>query len=94
MLKLLPIRFGRKNNWWRFLLSMAADFIAEEAGLTFTLMPKPFADRPGSGLHLHLSLTDQSGHAVMTDVSDTHGLSNIGRHCVAGLLAHSPAPEV
>ena len=76
----------------RFILfKMAADFIAEEAGLTFTLMPKPFADRPGSGLHLHLSLTDQSGHAVMTDVSDTHGLSNIGRHCVAGLLAHSPA---
>ena len=76
----------------RFILfKMAADFIAEEAGLTFTLMPKPFADRPGSGLHLHLSLTNQAGLAVMADASDTHGLSNIGRHCVAGLLAHSPA---
>ena len=76
----------------RFILfKMAADYIAEEAGLTFTLMPKPFADRPGSGLHLHLSLTDQAGHAVMADASDTHGLSKAGRHCVAGLLAHSPA---
>lgn len=73
------------------LFKMAADFIAEEADLTFTLMPKPFADRPGSGLHLHLSLTDQSGQAVMADVFDTHGLSKIGRYSVAGLLSHSPA---
>jgi glutamine synthetase len=73
------------------LFKMAADFIAEEADLTFTLMPKPFADRPGSGLHLHLSLTDQAGQAVMADVFDTHGLSKIGRYCVAGLLSHSPA---
>ena len=73
------------------LFKMAADFIAEEADLTFTLMPKPFADRPGSGLHLHLSLTDQAGQAVMADVFDAHGLSKIGRYCVAGLLSHSPA---
>ncbi len=76
----------------RFILfKMAADYIAEEAGLTFTLMPKPFADRPGSGLHLHLSLTDKAGQAVMADQSDSHGLSKAGRECVAGLLLHSPA---
>lgn len=76
----------------RFVLfKMAADFIAEEAGLTFTLMPKPFADRPGSGLHLHLSLKDAQGQAVMADKTDSHGLSKIGRECIAGMLAHSPA---
>jgi glutamine synthetase len=76
----------------RFILfKMAADYIAEEAGLTFTLMPKPFADRPGSGLHLHLSLTDTSGNAVMADKADSHGISKTGRECIAGLLAHSPA---
>jgi glutamine synthetase len=76
----------------RFILfKMAADYIAEEAGLTFTLMPKPFADRPGSGLHLHLSLTDAQGQAVMADKNDTHGISQVGRQCIAGLLAHSPA---
>lgn len=76
----------------RFVLfKMAADYIAEEASLTFTLMPKPFADRPGSGLHLHLSFTDVNGDAVMADKLDSHGLSNIGRQCVAGLLAHSSA---
>jgi len=76
----------------RFILfKMAADYIAEEAGLTFTLMPKPFADRPGSGLHLHLSFTDTSGNAVMADKADSHGLSKTGRECIAGLLLHSPA---
>ena len=76
----------------RFILfKMAADYIAEEAGLTFTLMPKPFADRPGSGLHLHLSLTDAQGNAVMADKTDSHGISKTGRECIAGLLAHSPA---
>ncbi len=76
----------------RFILfKMAASHIAEEAGLVFSLMPKPFADRPGSGLHLHLSLTDASGNAVMADKTDSHGISKIGRECIAGLLAHSPA---
>ncbi len=76
----------------RFILfKMAASHIAEEAGLVFTLMPKPFADRPGSGLHLHLSLTDAQGQAVMADKTDAHGLSSIGKQCIAGLLAHSPA---
>ncbi len=73
------------------LFKMAASHIAEEAGLVFTLMPKPFADRPGSGLHLHLSITDKNGQAVMADAKDTHGLSTTGRQLVAGLLKHSAA---
>ena len=73
------------------LFKMAASHIAEEAGLIFSLMPKPFADRPGSGLHLHLSLTDAQGNAVMADQADSHGLSKIGRECIAGMLSHSPA---
>ena len=73
------------------LFKMAASHIAEAAGLTFSLMPKPFADRPGSGLHMHLSLTDANGNAVMADKTDSHGVSKTGRACIAGLLAHSPA---
>ena len=76
----------------RFILfKMAAHHIAEEAGLVFSLMPKPFADRPGSGLHMHLSISDREGGPVMANPADSHGLSEIGRHCIAGLLAHSPA---
>ncbi len=37
----------------RYLLSV----IAAERGMVATFMPKPFADKTGSGLHLHLSLT-------------------------------------
>lgn len=76
----------------RFILfKMAAHHIAEEAGLVFSLMPKPFADRPGSGLHLHMSLSDDNGQPVMSSKTDSHGLSDTGRYCIAGLLAHSPA---
>lgn len=76
----------------RFILfKMAAHHIAEEAGLVFSLMPKPFADRPGSGLHLHMSLSDNSGKPLMADKANSHGLSDTGRNCIAGLLVHSPA---
>lgn len=76
----------------RFILfKMAAHHIAEEAGLIFSLMPKPFADRPGSGLHMHLTFSDRDGRAVMADGGNSHGLSETGRQCIAGLLAHSPA---
>jgi len=76
----------------RFILfKMAAHHIAEEAGLVFSLMPKPFADRPGSGLHLHLSLSDREGRPVMADCTNSHGLSETGHQCLAGLLAHSAA---
>ena len=36
----------------RYLLSV----LAESRGMTATFMPKPFTDRTGSGLHLHVSL--------------------------------------
>ncbi len=36
----------------RYLISM----LAEQRGMTATFMPKPFGDRTGSGLHMHLSL--------------------------------------
>ncbi len=70
---------------------MTASHITEEAGLIFTLMPKPFTGRPGSGLHLHLSLTDKESKSVMADEADSHGLSTIGRQLAAGLLAHTAA---
>ena len=36
----------------RYLISV----LAERSGMTATFMPKPFTDRTGSGMHLHLSL--------------------------------------
>ena len=78
------------------LFKMAAQQIAQDEGMLFSMMPKPFADRPGSGLHFHLSLADQQNSNLLAK-NDTEtdayglGLSAIGHQFLAGLLAHAPA---
>ena len=75
----------------RYLISM----LAEQRGMTATFMPKPFADRTGSGMHLHLSLWDGSTPLFGTPVggTDAHGLgfSPLAYRFLAGLLDHAPA---
>lgn len=78
------------------LFKMAAHHIAEEEDLVFSMMPKPFAARPGSGLHFHLSLADAGGAALFAageTEHDEHGLklSPLAYHFLAGLLHHAPA---
>ena len=75
------------------LFKMAAHHIAEEEGMLFSMMPKPFADRPGSGLHFHLSLADTDGKPVFASDEDGRGLglSPLAYHFMAGLLRHAPA---
>ena len=72
----------------RYLLSV----LAEQRGMTATFMPKPFADRTGSGLHFHLSLW-KDGHPTFPDASDDRGLglSPLAYSFVAGILEHAPA---
>jgi glutamine synthetase len=72
----------------RYLISV----LAEERGMTATFMPKPFTDRTGSGLHLHLSLCSQ-GAPVFPDGGDSRGLglSSIAYSFVAGILDHAAA---
>lgn len=77
------------------LFKMAAQHIAEEQGMLFSMMPKPFADRPGSGLHFHLSLADADGKAIFSAAADGDrrglGMSPLAYHFMAGLLHHAPA---
>ena len=72
----------------RYLLSM----IAAERGMIATFMPKPFADRTGSGLHLHMSLTS-GGAPVFPDGDDSRGLglSATAYSFIAGVLEHACA---
>ena len=73
----------------RFMLfKLAAHHIAEALGLVFSLMPKPFADRPGSGLHFHLSLQGAGGSGLSDDGRTLHAT---GRHALGGLLEHASA---
>lgn len=71
---------------------MAASEIAHEMGLICSFMPKPFANRPGNGMHMHLSISDGQRN-LFHDASDVRGLalSPMAYHFLGGLLAHAPA---
>ncbi len=71
---------------------MAAAEIANEMGLVCSFMPKPFANRPGNGMHMHLSLGDGQRN-LFCDKADAQGLalSPMAYHFLGGLLAHAPA---
>ena len=63
--------------------------VALEQGVYATFMPKPFGDRPGSGMHTHLSLFDGDTNAFH-DPSGQFQLSVTARRFVAGMLRHAP----
>jgi glutamine synthetase len=71
---------------------MAASEIAKDMGLIASFMPKPFANRTGTGMHMHLSISDGSQN-LFEDATDPRqlSLSKLGYHFLAGLLAHAPA---
>ena len=71
---------------------MAASEIASAQGLVCSFMPKPFANRPGNGMHMHLSLNDGTRN-LFQDKADARDLelSPLAYHFLGGLLAHAPA---
>lgn len=71
---------------------MAASEIARDMGLICSFMPKPFANRTGSGMHMHMSISDGKTN-VFAEKSDPRklGLSKLAYHFLGGLLAHAPA---
>ena len=70
------------------LFKLAAHTLAERAGAVFSMMPKPFANQPGSGLHFHVSLW--AGEECLF-ATDKGGISPLAEHFIAGVLAHSAA---
>ncbi|NJR58433.1 MAG: glutamine synthetase [Cyanobacteria bacterium CRU_2_1] len=64
--------------------------VALNHNLRASFLPKIFADKAGSGCHLHLSLWRQ-GQNLMPDAIAKDQLSPIARHFVAGLLHHLPS---
>jgi glutamine synthetase len=76
-----------------FFRMMAAQ-LAPRFGAIATFMAKPFADRTGSGAHVHYHLADAAtGANLFLDESDPRGLgiSPLGYRFLAGVLAHAPA---
>lgn len=82
------------------LFKLAGHAIAQQHGMLFSMMPKPFADQPGSGMHVHVSLWQGEGvdanclftpHVPDGAVDHSATLSPLGRQFMAGLLEHAPA---
>ncbi len=73
------------------LFKLAAQALAEQRGMVFSMMPKPFGNQPGSGLHFHVSLWEgprclfDAGHAG----AGAAALAPAGRMFVAGVLEHA-----
>jgi glutamine synthetase len=67
--------------------------ITRRHGLIASFMPKPFADRTGSGAHFNMSLADLgSGENLFTPPDGRAGwVSELGRQFIAGILRHAPA---
>ena len=64
--------------------------VAERAGMIATFMPKPFADRIGTGLHLHLSLW-RDEQPLFPDPADERGLglSPLAYSFIGGVIEHA-----
>lgn len=70
------------------LFKQAAHVLAERHGSIFSMMPKPFANQPGSGMHFHVSLW-QGTKGLFDDTPQ--GMPELLRHFIGGVLAHSTA---
>jgi glutamine synthetase len=68
--------------------------IAKNHGAIATHMPKPFADRTGSGLHVHFHVAQaDTGRNLFLDEADAQGLglSEFAYHFLGGVLHHARA---
>jgi glutamine synthetase len=73
---------------------MMAHEIARKHGGFASFMPKPYADRAGSGAHYNISINDRAtGRNLFFDHDDERGckLSKLGYQFIAGVLLHMPA---
>ncbi len=68
--------------------------IARKYGYFASFMPKPFAERTGSGAHFNMSLFDLNSQQNLFQADDDPrgcGLSQLGYQFIAGILKHAPS---
>jgi len=70
----------------------AVKAIAESRGLVVTFMPKPYAERVGTGMHTHINLVNtKTAENLFSDTNSEYGLSKNALYFIGGLLAHAKA---
>jgi glutamine synthetase len=79
---------ARKAADHAVFLKQAVRAAARKAGFDATFMAKPYEDRAGSGLHIHVSLMDGKGRNVFDD--GTVGGSELLRNSIGGLQSAMP----
>lgn len=62
--------------------------IALEHGLYATFMAKPYGDQPGSAMHIHQSVVDQTGNNIFVDESGQH--NDTFKHFIGGMQKYTP----
>jgi glutamine synthetase len=62
--------------------------MAAKRGMYATFMPKPSTERPGSGMHTHISLFEGDQNAFH-DSSDEYHLSKVAKAFIAGVITHA-----
>lgn len=75
-----PLQIAQQTLLFKRLLKG----VARKHGLRVSTMAKPFGERAGNGMHVHLSLIDQDGNNVFNDGSSAG--SELLRQAVAGML--------
>lgn len=81
------LRMADKLQTYKWLVKE----IARRNGVHATFMPKPLAGQNGSGMHTHLSIFKDSRTNTFYSKGDSHHLSEVAKHFLAGVLEHSKA---
>ncbi|MEO8476486.1 MAG: glutamine synthetase [Actinomycetota bacterium] len=71
-----------------FVFRLLVREIAARHGKLATFLGRPMNDRGGSGMHVNFSFRREDGSNAFHDPHDPEGLSDLTRHCAAGVLAH------
>jgi len=74
-----------------FLFRQMAREVLLRKGYLLSFLPKPFADKSGSGLHFNISFRDANGDNVFADDVASGALSDTMRGVIAGMLHHHEA---
>jgi len=84
-----PVRTADHILYYRFMAKAVAK---QKYGWIATFMPKPWIEKSGNGMHVHLSLFSKNGNEnLFYDPDGYAGISQTCRYFIGGLLYHARA---